>query len=146
MEHKILILLHVLGASIWTGGHLFVAFRILPEALKQKNIDLLVQFRKRYEKIGMPALIVQLLTGLRLATLYLSEWSMWLNWDNFHTRHVWLKLIFLVATFILAINAYRLFKNPKAEHLPIIAWHIGFVTLFSVILLYLGVSIRVGGF
>ncbi len=32
-----LVLLHVLGASIWTGGHLILTLTVLPEALKKKQ-------------------------------------------------------------------------------------------------------------
>jgi len=38
MTFKILVLLHILSATIWTGGHLVLAIIVLPKALKKKRI------------------------------------------------------------------------------------------------------------
>jgi len=50
------IVLHVLAATIWTGGHIVLATTVLPKILKTKNIDKLLEFEMGYEKVGMPAL------------------------------------------------------------------------------------------
>jgi uncharacterized membrane protein len=33
MPFKILVILHTLGATVWTGGHLVLAVTVLPQAL-----------------------------------------------------------------------------------------------------------------
>ena len=38
MYHAVL-LLHVLGATVWTGGHLVLALGVLPGALAQGNVQ-----------------------------------------------------------------------------------------------------------
>lgn len=49
-----LLLLHILGATVWTGGHLIVALTILPRALKRKAPAELLRFESAYERIGTP--------------------------------------------------------------------------------------------
>ncbi len=55
--------LHVLGATIWTGGHLVLAFTVLPRALRARDPAILQDFEQGYERIGIPALLVQLPPG-----------------------------------------------------------------------------------
>lgn len=45
MNH-ILLIIHILAATIWVGGHLIISFRILPEAIKRKNVAGLLEFEK----------------------------------------------------------------------------------------------------
>jgi len=37
MYHHILLILHLLAATIWVGGHLFLSIRFLPEAFRKKR-------------------------------------------------------------------------------------------------------------
>ncbi|MBP8817479.1 MAG: copper resistance protein CopD, partial [Psychrobacter sp.] len=39
-----LLILHLLGAAIWTGGHLILALVVLPKVLSSRNLDALLQF------------------------------------------------------------------------------------------------------
>lgn len=64
---KWLIIAHVLGAAIWIGGHLLLCLRYLLEALKKKDPEIIKVFEKKYEIIGMPSLLVQVITGVWMA-------------------------------------------------------------------------------
>ena len=64
---KWLIIIHVLGATIWVGGHLLLCLRYLPEALKKKDPEIIKAFEKKYEIIGMPSLFLQVITGVWMA-------------------------------------------------------------------------------
>jgi len=59
-----LLLLHILSATIWTGGHIVLSVAILPKVLREHSLGMLLDFESAYEKIGMSALIVQVITGL----------------------------------------------------------------------------------
>lgn len=139
---KWLIFLHLSGAAIWVGGHLILSLRYLPEALKQKNPDSILHFEKKYETIGIPALIIQVITGIWLALLY------HIKWFSFHSTQekvFSLKLILLLLTIILAIHA-RLVIIPRlsSDRLGLLAVHIIGVTSIAVIMVYLGISYRFG--
>lgn len=142
-----ILLLHLLGATVWTGGHLVLALGILPRALRERNPDAIQQFESRYERIGTPALIVQVATGLWLAHRLVPDPSLWFDWSHPLGRLVAIKLSLLAITAGLAIDA-RLRIIPKlGEHnLRALAWHIIPVTGVSVLFLVVGVSFRTGWF
>ena len=42
--YKYILLLHILGATIWTGGHLILSFVILPKALRKRSVEIVNNF------------------------------------------------------------------------------------------------------
>ena len=72
------IFLHVLAATVWTGGHLVLATTVLPRALRQRSPQRLLDFEQGYERIGMPALLVQVATGLWMAQQMVPGVPAWL--------------------------------------------------------------------
>lgn len=143
MPHKWLLILHVLGAAVWVGGHLILCFRFLPESLRKKDPGIITAFEKKYEAIGMPSLLVQVITGVWMALLYNPRL---IGFANGIETIISLKLI-LLATIVLLAAHVKLVIIPKlsAEKLRLLATHIIAVTAISVIMLYLGVSVRFGG-
>ncbi len=138
--------LHVLGATIWTGGHLVLAFTVLPRALRARDPAILQDFEQGYERIGIPALLVQVATGLWLAWTLVPNPGDWLRFADPTAAAVGVKLGLLAATAALALNArFRVIPHLRAETLPLMAWHIRGVTLLSVLFVLAGVFIRTGG-
>lgn len=140
-----LLVAHVLGATVWTGGHLLLALSVLPAALRQRNVGTIRNFENAFEKIGLPALAAQVASGLWLA-LRAAPPETWFDPADPVGRIIGLKLALLAITALLAIHA-RLFLIPKldASRLPLLAWHIGGVTLLSVLFVAAGVALRFGG-
>ena len=68
---RTLLFLHLLGAAIWVGGHLVLALGILPGALRRRDPQAIRAFEQVYERIGIPALLLQVVSGLWLASLWL---------------------------------------------------------------------------
>ena len=56
--HDFLLLIHLLAATVWTGGHIILSTIILPEVLRERSPQKLIRFESKYEKVGMPALIL----------------------------------------------------------------------------------------
>lgn len=139
---KWLILLHVLGASVWAGGHLILTIGFLPKALKQQDISIILNFEQHYERIGIPALLIQIITGISMALIYVpfSEWG---SLATTHHVYLWTKLGLLLATMALGIHA-RFFIIPKltVEKLSFLAMHIILVTILAVALIITGLSFR----
>ena len=50
--YRILIALHLVGASVWIGGHLVLATTILPRALRNRDPSIILDFEKGFERIG----------------------------------------------------------------------------------------------
>ena len=140
-----LLILHLLGAAIWTGGHLILALVILPKVLSSRNLDALLQFEGQFEKIGMPALGLQIVTGLWMAHNLLPNMSAWFAFDNDLSILIGMKLSLLLLTAIVAMHA-RFWVIPRlsANNLNGFAINIILVTLFSVAFVVVGTLFRTG--
>jgi len=143
--YDLALLVHILAATVWTGGHLVLALTILPRALRENDIAFLSRFEEGYEKIGIPALVLQVLSGLYLSLRWLPEWSQWLDFANPVSRIVTIKLILLGCTLALAADArFRLIPKLSPDNIRPLAWHIVPVTVVSVLFVIAGVSFRTG--
>ena len=142
--HGVILLFHILAATIWTGGHLVLCLRILPKALKTRSVDAIREFETSYEVIGIPALIFQVISGFWLASSMIPM-AQWLNLENPLTRPILLKLILLGLTALLGLHARLwLIPNLTSKTLNQLAWHILGVTTLSVLFVVAGVSFRTG--
>ncbi len=139
---KSIIFLHILAATIWTGGHLILSLGFLPKAMAKRDFKVIESFESRFEPIGLPALLVLVLTGVYMTTHYAPDLFQ-LNWKDHYTRHVLLKYGLLILTLLLAIHA-RLILIPKKALKPL-AYHIIAVTFLSILFVLLGFSARSGG-
>lgn len=139
-----LVLLHVLAALIWTGGHIVLSAVVLPRVLRERSVEQLLAFESRYERIGIPALIVQVASGVYLAWMQRPDLAGWFA-DDRVAHLLQLKLGLLLATVLFALDArLRLIPRLTAERLPAMAWHIIPVTLIAVAFVVVGVSFRYG--
>jgi putative copper export protein len=103
--YGILLLLHLLSATIWTGGHIVLSVVVLPKVLRARSPEMLFDFESAYEKIGMQALIVQVVTGLLLAYRFVPDVGQWFNMANPISHAITAKLVLLALTVGFAINA-----------------------------------------
>jgi putative copper export protein len=140
-----LIALHILGACIWAGGHLALATGVLPRALRERRAQIILDFESGYERVGLPALVVQVITGLWLVHLRLGPVSGWFAANPL--AHVFqIKLALLAGTVGLALHArFKLIPALRDETLPVLAGHIVAVTTLAVLFVLAGVLFRVGG-
>ncbi len=135
--------LHLLAATIWTGGHLILSIIILPQVLKEKNAQKLRDFEGNYEKIGIPALIIQVVTGFYLVYNIVPDISKWFSFSDYFTTRIGIKLILLIATVLFALSA-KFFVIPKLNdnNLKLMAFHIISVTLIAVTFVIIGASFK----
>ena len=139
------LLLHLLAATIWTGGHIVLAVIVLPKAFRERSVESLLEFETVYEKLGVPALIIQIVTGTYLAYRLLPDFGQWFNFSNPLAFPIALKLTLLALTIGLAIDAkVRVLPNLRNDSLIAMAWHIIPVTILSVLFVVAGVSFRTG--
>lgn len=146
MIHHLVLIVHLLCATIWVGGHLILCLRILPIAWKKKKISEIVAFRSKYERVGMPALILLFLTGIIMAYHYNATVTTWFSFTTAIEKVVSGKLILLGLTFLVAWSADRfLFPKLTDKDLPKITVFIVAVTTIAVAMLILGSLVRIGG-
>lgn len=139
--------LHILAATIWTGGHIVLSVVVLPRVLKERSPGRLLEFESVYERIGLPALVIQIVTGLFLAYRMLPDFGQWFDFTNPVAHAIALKLLLLAATFGFAIDAkLRVIPKLSDRTLVTMAWHIVPVTILSILFVVAGVSFRTGWF
>jgi hypothetical protein len=135
----------VLGATIWVGGHLVLSLSVLPRALRARNPEIIREFESGFERLGIPALLVQVVTGLWLAGHWAPDVAGWFFPSTPQARLVLIKLALLAATVALAVHArLRVIPRLDAANLRFLAYHVVAVTLLGVALLLVGVAIRTG--
>ena len=144
--HEALLFIHVMAASIWVGGHLVLAIGLLPQALSKRDPEIVLGFERVYERIGLPAMAIQVATGLWLALRLEPQLASWVEWEDPLARAICLKLACLAATIGLAAHA-RLFIIPRLDpaRLPLLGAHIVAVTLLALAFVWLGIAFRFGG-
>jgi putative copper export protein len=140
-----LVAAHILGACIWAGGHIVLAAAVLPRALRERRAAIILEFERGYERIGLPALLMQVVTGLWLAYMRLGHVSNWFA-ANPLAHVVQIKLALLAGTVGLALHArLRLIPRLRDDTLAPLAVHIVGVTILAVLFVLAGVFFRVGG-
>jgi len=143
--YSYVLLLHVLAATVWTGGHLVLALTVLPRALAARDPRILLDFESGFERIGMPALLVQVLSGLWMAHALLPDFPASLSPATLPARLVAIKLALLAVTVLTALDArLRIIPRLSAATLPALARRIVLVTVVSVLFVLAGVSFRGG--
>ncbi len=143
--YSVLLFLHVLAATIWTGGHLVLSLVILPRVLSEKSPGDLLRFESAYERIGIPALLIQVTTGVWLSYRLIPNLSHWFKFDNPINTLIGIKIILLSITVAFAIDArLRIIPNLSKDNLVSLAWHIVPVTVTSVLFVFVGVTFRTG--
>ena len=96
--------------------------------------------------IGMPALLVQVITGFWMAMQLQPDHGQWLAFGDPVTRLIGIKLFLLLLTVLLALDA-RFRVIPRLHQpgkLTDMAWHIVPVTLIGIVFVATGVSLRTG--
>ena len=144
--YKLLVALHLLGASVWIGGHIVLSAAILPRALRARDPSIVLSFESGFERVGLPALLLQVVTGLWLAYRWVPDVSRWFAADAQLPALIATKLALLAATVLLALHArLRVIPHLRPATLPLLAYHIVAVTVISLGFLIVGVGIRTGG-
>lgn len=142
--YNLILIVHILAATIWTGGHLFLVLGVLPKVLKNNDYKTLLDFERAYERVGIPALLIQVISGFYLAYRLVPNISSWFSFNHHLSIHVGIKLLLLLGTLSLALVAnFVIIPNlSKGNNLKIMAVLATVVTLFSILFVITGVSFR----
>lgn len=146
MKHHLVLLLHLLAATIWVGGHLILLLRYVPKAIRTKKLDEISFFRKNFEPVGIPSLIVLLITGIIMSYDFGVSIDQWFSFQNPIEKVISIKLLLLIFSIMMAISAVK-FIFPKLRDKPTTLLYllITVVTLIAVTMVVLGSLFRIGG-
>jgi len=142
----LLVIVHALAATVWTGGHLVLDLGVLPRALRAQNAAAIRSFEETFEPLGLTALAIQVITGLWMGWIYLPGFQGLLNPANPIGMLVGVKLLLLAGTCALALHArLRLIPNLRDDTLSGLAWHIRGITALAIAFVVVVALIRLGG-
>ncbi|MCP9800098.1 CopD family protein [Synechococcus sp. RedBA-s] len=143
---SLLVIVHALAATVWTGGHLVLDLGVLPRALREGHAAPIRAFEETFEPLGLTALAIQVVTGLWMGWIYLPHFQGLFNPQNPIGMLVGTKLLLLAATAALAVHArLRLIPNLTDANLSGLAWHIRGITALAIAFVVVGALIRLGG-
>ncbi len=156
MLHKALVILHLLGATAWIGGHIVLVLVVLPAAMRAGDTKAVLHFERGYGRVGLTALAIQTVTGSLLANTWLGGWGNILDFSVPAAHLVLAKLVLLAVTLMHAGYAFhRLLPRLAAVQditgsaatspLRRFALHAWITTMLAVLLLIVGASFRLGG-
>ena len=140
--NELILIIHVLSAKIWVGGHLIMMFRYLPEVIRSNDMSSLLNFESKYEIMGKPSLILLIITGFWMGLSYEANPINWFSFENEIYSLLAVKTILLLITLISAIDAHtRIAKKEGIDLVKSTAFHIRVVTIAAVLLLIAGVRL-----
>lgn len=146
MSYALVLAVHLIAATVWTGGHIVLFGAVLIPALKNRDHRRITDFEQYFERIGIPALVLLVLTGLWLAFQQLPDISLWFTLHSVASKTITVKLVLLGATVVLALHArLKIIPRLSAESLNNLAIHITLVTAISVLFALTGLMHRFGG-
>jgi putative copper export protein len=142
----LLVIVHALAATVWTGGHLVLDLGVLPKALRERSADRIRDFEQIFEPLGLAALALQVATGLWMGSILLPGFHGLFNPASPIGLLLGTKLLLLVATAVLAVHArLRLIPSLTDANLSGLAWHIRGITALAIAFVVVGALIRLGG-
>jgi putative copper export protein len=143
---SLLVIVHALAATVWTGGHLVLDLGVLPRALREQSAAPVRAFEETFEPLGLTALALQVGTGLGMAGIYLPGFQGLFSPANPIGMLVGVKLLLLAGTAALAVHArLRLIPTLTDDSLGGLAWHIRGITALAIAFVVVGALIRLGG-
>ncbi len=141
----LLVIVHEMAATVWTGGHLVLDLGVLPRALRDRSAAAIRSFEETFEPLGLTALAIQVVTGVWMGWIVLPGFRGLLNPGNPIGMLVGVKLL-LASTAALAVHArLRLIPNLTDDNLSGLAWHIRGITALAIAFVVVGALIRLGG-
>jgi copper resistance protein D len=155
-----IIWIHLLSASIWVGGSIFIGI-ILAPMLKQignsveERIIIMIKIGRRFNNIAFPSFIILMLTGLYNSRFFFEHPQTFIETD--YGILLFIKIVLVVITFasyIVHIKTFgkdtesKIIKNRKFEYIDIIRSRIinlGRLTvILSIIILLLAAFLDAG--
>ena len=144
---SLLVIVHALAATLWTGGHLVLDLGVLPKALRARDAGAIRAFEETFEPLGLSALAIQVVSGLWMVGIELPGFRGLFNPANPIGVLAGVKILLLAATVGLALHArLRLIPHLRDDNLAPLAWHIRGITALAIAFVVVGAGIRLGGF
>lgn len=146
MPHHALMVLHLLAAAVWLGGHAVLVLGYVPEAIRSRDPRALLDNYQRLNRIGLPALLIVAVTGLWLASNWLPEVGLWFDASLPISALILTKLALLILTLLLlGYLRLRVLSALTPDRIIRLGVVLALLALFATMAAAIGPSFRYGG-
>ena len=114
MEQAIIIWIHLISASIWVGGSIFLGVVLAPLLKKmslsiEERLELMIKVGRRFNKIALPSLIILIGTGIYNSHLVLQ--SPEILFSSSYGAFLITKIVLVIALIVTFAVHIRLFSK-----------------------------------
>lgn len=118
MEQVIITWIHLIAASIWVGGSLFIGIVISPllktmSTSLEERLEFMIKVGRRFNRIAIPSLIILIATGIYNSISFLNKPELLFssNYGNF----LIVKIILVIALIIIFVTHVRIIRKDVEE-------------------------------
>ena len=118
LEQAIITWIHLVSATIWVGGGLFLGVVLAPILKKssmplEERLELMIKVGRRFNKIGFPSLIILIITGIYSSHSLLSHPGLLL--ETSYGTFLIIKIILVIAVIISFVIHVRIIRKDVEE-------------------------------
>lgn len=117
IEQAILTWIHLICASIWVGGSIFIGIVLAPLLKKmpfslEERLDIMIKTGRRFNKIALPSLGILMITGIYNSHLVLQRPD--ILFDTNYGQMLLIKIILVISLVIVFLVHVKII-NKKTE-------------------------------
>lgn len=114
MEQAVMTWIHLVSASVWVGGSLFIGAVLTPILKKmpislEERIQIMIKVGRQFNKIAVPSLIILIATGLYNSSFVLSNPD--LLFSTSYGSFLFIKIILVIALIIAFVAHIRIIRK-----------------------------------
>lgn len=143
-EKITLLILHLLGASVWLGGLMIFAIGVVPKARKEGSIARTRSFESSFHILGMIAITIQFLTGFRLAMIYVGGMKGLFDFSNHGAVLFLWKLILILVSMAVFIIFKKKLKAAADDNPCSVSPFVWLMLVLAIALMVLGLGFSRG--
>ena len=118
IEQAILTWIHLVSATIWVGGSLFIGVVLAPTLKKmdfsvKERLQIMIKVGKKFNKIAVPALIILIVTGLYQTHLLVGNIDLLLATS--YGNYLLIKIILVIALIITFAIHVRIIRKDVED-------------------------------
>ena len=113
IEQVLITWIHLVTASIWLGGSVFIGLVIAPILKEtfgsQERLQIMIKIGKKYNKLALPSLIILIITGIYKAHLFLAAPGSLLTTN--YGYFLLIKIIFVILLILSFVVHVKIINN-----------------------------------
>ena len=118
LEQAIITWIHLVSATIWVGGGLFLGVVLAPILKKssmplEERLELMIRVGRRFNKIGFPSLIILIITGIYSSHSLLANPGLLL--ETSYGTFLIIKIILVIAVIISFTIHVRIIRKDVED-------------------------------